>query len=69
MSQTNSQKHVGVTLDLKLTFEEHLLNAFEKVNRTIDLFAQTARSIVKNNFSYYLQSLCQTPSGLWGCLI
>ena len=69
MSQTNSQKHVGVTLDLKLTFEEHLLNAFEKVNRTIDLFAQTARSIVKNNFSYYLQNLCQTPSGLWGYLI
>ena len=69
MSQTNSQKHVGVTLDLKLTFEEHLLNVFEKVNRTIDLFAQTTRSIVKNNFSYYLQILCQTPSGLWGYLI
>ena len=66
---TNWQKHVGVTLDLKLTFEEHLLNVFEKVNRTIDLFAQTTRSIVKNNFSYYLQSLCQTPSGLWGYLI
>ena len=35
--QTNSQKHLGVTLDLKLTFEEHLLNVFETVNRTIDL--------------------------------
>ena len=37
MSQTNSQKHLGVTLDLKLTFEKHLLNAFKTVNRTIGL--------------------------------
>ena len=37
MSQTNSQKHLGVTLDLKLTFEEHLLNVFKTVNRTIGL--------------------------------
>ena len=37
MFQTNSQKHLGFTLDLKLTFEEHLLNVFETVNRTIDL--------------------------------
>ena len=37
VSQTNSQKHLGVTLDLKLTFEEHLQNVFKKVNRTIGL--------------------------------
>ena len=37
MSQTNSQKHLGVTLDLKLTFEGHLLNVFKTANRTIDL--------------------------------
>ena len=37
MSQTNSQKHLGVTLDLKLTFEEHLLNVFKTVNRIIGL--------------------------------
>ena len=35
VSQTNSQKHLGVTLDLKLTFEEHLLNVFKTVDRTI----------------------------------
>ena len=28
VSQTNSQKHLGVTIDLKLTFEEHPLNVF-----------------------------------------
>ena len=35
VSQTNSPKHLGVTLDLKLTFEEHLLNVFKTVNRTV----------------------------------
>ena len=28
-------------------------------------FTQTRYCITKNNFSYYLQSLFQTPSGLW----
>ena len=37
VSQTNSQKHLGVTSVLKLTFEEHLLNVFKTVNRTIGL--------------------------------
>ena len=37
VSQTNSQKHLGVTLDLKLTFEEHLLNVIKTVNRTTGL--------------------------------
>ena len=37
LSQANSQKHLGITLDFKLTFEEHLLNVFKKVNKTIGL--------------------------------
>ena len=37
MSQTISQKHLGVILNLKLTFEDHLLNVFKTVNRTIGL--------------------------------
>ena len=28
VSQVNSQKHLGITLDFKLTFEERLPNAF-----------------------------------------
>ena len=28
VSQGNSQKHLEITLDFKLTFEEHLLNVF-----------------------------------------
>ena len=37
VSQSNSQKHSGVTLDLKSTFEERILNALKKINRTIGL--------------------------------
>ena len=37
VSQVNSQKHLGVILDLKLTFEEHLKNVFNKTNKTIGL--------------------------------
>ena len=40
VSQTNLQKHFGVMLDLKLTFEEHLLNVFKKVNRKIGLWCK-----------------------------
>ena len=37
ISQVNSQTHLGVTLDVKLTFEEHLKNVFNKTNKTIGL--------------------------------
>ena len=35
--QVNSQKHLGVILDVKLTFGEHLKNVFNKTNKTIGL--------------------------------
>ena len=38
VSKANSQKHLGITFGFKLTFEEHLLNVFKKVNKTIGLF-------------------------------
>ena len=37
VSQVNSQKHHGVILYVKLTFEEHLENVFNKTNKTIGL--------------------------------
>ena len=37
VSQVNSQKHLGVILDVKLTFEEHRKNLFNKTNKTIGL--------------------------------
>ena len=43
MSQTNSQKYLGVTLDLKLTFEKHLLNFYKTGNKTIGLMRKLQR--------------------------
>ena len=37
VSQVNSQKHFVVILDVKLTFEEHLKNVFNKTSKTIGL--------------------------------
>ena len=37
VSQVNFQTHLGVILDVKLTFEEHLKNVFNKRNKAIGL--------------------------------
>ena len=37
VSQTFSQKHLGIILDFKLTFEEHLNNVLAKVNKAVGL--------------------------------
>ena len=37
VSQVNCQTHIGVILDVKLTFEEHLKNVTNKTNKTIGL--------------------------------
>ena len=37
VSQTYSQKHLGVILDFKLTFDEHLNNVLTKVNKVVGL--------------------------------
>ena len=45
VSQVNSQKHLGVILDVKLTFEEHLQNVFNKTNKTIGFLRKLANSL------------------------
>ena len=37
VSETNSQKHLGVVLDNRLSFEGHLKMILDKVNKTIGL--------------------------------
>ena len=37
VAQTNSQKHLGMQLDKKLNFEEHLKKVESKVNKTIGI--------------------------------
>ena len=40
VSQTFSQKHLGVILDFKLTFEEHLNHVLAKVNKAVGLLCK-----------------------------
>ena len=37
VSQSTSQKHLGVILDASLSFEEHLIGVQSKTNKTIGL--------------------------------
>ena len=47
-----------IVLDLKLTFEEHLKNAFNKTNKTIGLLRKLSLLVTKTSFSHFLQSIC-----------
>ena len=40
VSKTVSQKHLGVILDFKLTFEEHLNNVLANVNNAVGLLSK-----------------------------
>ena len=42
--QTSSQKHLGVTLDVKLTFAKHLNNVLNKVNNRS--LTQTSKFVI-----------------------
>ena len=43
VSQSFSQKHVGVILDFKLTFEDHLNNVLAKVSKAVSLLRKLRR--------------------------
>ena len=47
VSQVNFQTHLGVILDVKLTFEEHLKNVFNKTNKTIGLLKKLSNLLPK----------------------
>ena len=41
VSQAWSQKHLGLTLDNRLRFEEHLTNVSDKISKTIELLLKS----------------------------
>ena len=71
VSQTYSQKHLGVILDFKLTFEEHPNNVLAKVklakvNKAVDLLLKHRNILPKTTLSTtYRQSFHSATSGLW----
>ena len=40
VSETNSQKHLGIALDNRLSFEDHLRMILNKVNKTLGLLCK-----------------------------
>ena len=45
VSQTPYQKHLGIFLDVRLTFEEHLKEITTKVNKTIGMFQKLKKTL------------------------
>ena len=73
--QIFSQKHLGVILDFKLTFEEHLNNVLAKVNKAVDLLRKLCNIlprttlITKLSFSYiWTRVMSCTIKPLINCL-
>ena len=56
VSETNSQKHLGVVLDNRLSFEDHLKMILNKVNKTI--------ALLRKLHNILLRSALLTISGL-----
>ena len=54
VAQTNSQKHLGMHLDKKLNFEEHLSKVESKVNKISVLFANTKMFFHDQHFLQFI---------------
>ena len=61
VSQTQYQKQLGIFLDGRLTFEEHL-NAITSNYRT---FAEIVKNFAKTGINDCAQRFCDTTSRLW----
>ena len=58
LAQCQSQKHLGIILDSKLTFEGHYKTLLSKTNRTIELLRKLQKLAPKRSINKYLQSFC-----------
>ena len=47
--QTTSEKHLGIILDTRLSFEKHLQIVLCKINKTIGLIRKFAESVTQNS--------------------
>ena len=53
VSETNSQKHLSVVLDNRLSFEDHLKTILNKVNKTIGLLGKYPTKICTTHYIQY----------------
>ena len=64
VSQAFSQKHLGVILDFKLTFEEHLNNVLAKVNKTVGLLRKLQNLLPRTTLITIYKAACPARSSL-----
>ena len=55
------QKHLGLILDEKLNFMQHILNATSKVIKGISIIKKLLRKVATKIISYNIQSFFKTP--------
>ena len=53
VKQITPQKHLGMILDNKLNFQEHLKNILSKVNKTIGLLRKMQKSLPRGPLTIY----------------
>ena len=55
VSETNSQKHLSVALDNRLSFEDHIKMILNKVNKTIGLLRKLQNTYQDLHCSLYIK--------------
>ena len=45
MTQSRTQKHLGMLLDVKMDFQGHLKNIYSKVNKKVSLFRKFHKTL------------------------
>ena len=63
VSQSSSQKHLGVILDSKLISDEHLKMVSLKMSKPLDFSKNFKPATIRSNYNIW--SFCQTLSSLW----
>ena len=65
--QTTFQKHLGVIIDSRLTFVDHLDSVQSKLNKAIGLLRklQVAKHFTKTGIDEYIQNLYKATPRLW----
>ena len=65
VERTSYHKHLGLILDEKLNFKQHVDSALLKMNKGISVIKKIKVFLATKIFAYNLQSLFATPNRLW----
>ena len=58
LSSSKSEELLGILIDHKLTFENHLLNIVQKVNQKLHALARISKYMPRKKAENYHESIC-----------